>query len=56
MAQSLIAATCLLLLVLGVYPTPMIELARRALPGTAASAGLPTSNGAPRLKAASFIR
>ena len=56
MAQSLIAAACVLLLVLGVYPTPMIELARRALPGTAASAGLPTSNGAPRLKAASFIR
>jgi NADH-quinone oxidoreductase subunit N len=56
MAQSLITVTCVLLLVLGVYPTPMIELARRALPGTAANSGAPTSNGAPRLQAASFLR
>ena len=56
MAQSLIAVTCVLLLVLGVYPTPMIELARRALPGGAAITGAPASNGAPRLQAASVIR
>ena len=56
MAQSLIAVTCVLLLVLGVYPTPMIELARRALPGRPAITGAPASNGAPRLQAASVIR
>lgn len=56
MARSLIAVTCVLLLVLGVYPTPIIQLARRALPGTAATTGMPTSNGAPRLQAASLVR
>jgi NADH-quinone oxidoreductase subunit N len=56
MAQSLITVTCVLLLVLGVYPTPMIELARRALPGASAPAGVPTSNGAPRVQAASLVR
>ncbi len=56
MAQSLITVTCVLLLALGVYPTPMIELARRALPGAAAPAGVPTSSGAPRVQAASLVR
>ena len=56
MAQSLVTGTCVLLLLLGVYPTPMIELARRALPGAAAPAGVPSSNGAPRVQAASRVR
>jgi hypothetical protein len=56
MAQTLVTVTCVLLLLLGVYPTPMIELARRALPGTAASAGVPALNGAPRMQAASRVR
>jgi NADH-quinone oxidoreductase subunit N len=53
MGQSLIAVTCVLLLVLGLYPTPMIELARRAVPGETGGSGAPTSSGAPRLQAAS---
>jgi len=53
MGQSLITVTCVLLLVLGLYPTPMIELARRAVPGETGTSGAPTSSGAPRLQAAS---
>lgn len=53
MGQSLIAVTCVLVLVLGMYPTPMIELARRAVPGEAGASGAPSSSGAPRLQAAS---
>lgn len=56
MAQSLITVSAIALLVLGVYPTPMIELARRALPGTGATIGAPSSNSAPRLQAASLAR
>ncbi len=56
MAQSLITVTCLLLLLLGIYPTPVIELARRALPGAAAAVAPPPSNGVPRLQAATFAR
>ena len=53
MGQSLVAVTCVLVLVLGMYPTPMIELARRAVPGEAGASGAPASSGAPRLQAAS---
>ncbi len=56
MAQSLITVSAIALLVLGVYPTPMIELARRALPGAAAQSGIPSSGGSPRLQAATFTR
>jgi NADH-quinone oxidoreductase subunit N len=56
MAQSLITMSAILLLVLGVYPTPMIELARRAVPGTAVQGSAPASGTAPRLQAATYVR
>lgn len=56
MAQSLITVSAIVLLVLGVYPTPMIELARRAVPGTAAEGSVPSSGSVPRLQAATFVR
>jgi NADH-quinone oxidoreductase subunit N len=56
MAQSLITVSVIALLVLGVYPTPMIELARRASPGLATDTVAPGRTSGPRLQAASLGR
>ncbi|MDQ8157843.1 MAG: NADH-quinone oxidoreductase subunit N [Gemmatimonadota bacterium] len=56
MAQSLITVSVIALLVLGVYPTPMIELARRASIGLATDAVAPGASSGPRLQAASLRR
>lgn len=56
MSNSVIAFTVVALLVLGVYPTPVAQMARRALTGAvvAAPASKPAPATGPRLQAASL--
>ena len=55
MAQSVVAVTVAALLVLGVYPTPIVQVARRALTSSATAAPAPSERPTPaaRVQAAS---